>query len=177
MPVEDGVPLVPVIITVLLENAVVPFVPSNAASLTKILSTFDEVNAALVIITLPAPEPTCFNAVVNNIDVTAAVPDVNEIILPLVVDEPKVIVEDKSIEVNAAMLLTINLPVVLASADKDTDVATAIKLKFMSPPTDVNAGNEIPVNAGIVFILMKLDIVVNAAHDNVVKLLIEFGLN
>ena len=38
-PVADGVADVPVIVTVLLEYAVVPFVPSNAANLTNILST------------------------------------------------------------------------------------------------------------------------------------------
>ena len=40
-PAADGVADVPVIVTVLLEYAAVPFVPSNAANRIKILSTLD----------------------------------------------------------------------------------------------------------------------------------------
>lgn len=59
-PVADGVAEVPVIVTVLLLNDVVPLVPSSAASLTRILSTDAWLRAQDVKDTFPTVPPTRF---------------------------------------------------------------------------------------------------------------------
>ncbi len=125
-PVADGADDVPVIVTVLFENAVVPFVPSNAANRISKLSTDVWLRAHEVNTTFPPPLPICLRVLGMVKVVIAPVAVIKENTLPVVVVVPMRSIAPNEIVVNAAIVAGAKVPPTLVKTGNDKLVNAAI---------------------------------------------------